>query len=139
MIDARVEPVEAYGALKDADLVIEAVLEDVALKQQVVRDVEAVAKDSLVFASNTSSIPIHEIASASSRPEQVVGMHYFSPVPKLPLLEIIATDQNPEWVLATAFAAGRAQGKTPIIVGDAPGFLHDADRVFVHERGARDG
>ena len=122
LIDAHIEPVEDYGALKDADLVIEAVLEDVALKQQVVRDVEAVAKEDLVFASNTSSIPIHEIASASSRPEQVVGMHYFSPVPKLPLLEIIATDQNPEWVLATAFAAGRAQGKTPIIVGDAPGF-----------------
>ena len=122
LIDARVEPVEDYGALKNADLVIEAVLEDVALKQQVVWDVEAVAKEDLVFASNTSSIPIHEIASASSRPEQVVGMHYFSPVPKLPLLEIIATDQNPEWVLATAFAAGRAQGKTPIIVGDAPGF-----------------
>ena len=122
LIDARVEPVEDYGALKDADLVIEAVLEDVTLKQQVIRDVEAVAKEDLVFASNTSSIPIHEIASVSARPEQVIGMHYFSPVPKLPLLEIIATDQNPEWVLATAFAAGRAQGKTPIIVGDAPGF-----------------
>lgn len=122
LIDALIEPVEDYAALKDADLVIEAVLEDVSLKQQVVRDVEAVARKNLVFASNTSSIPIHEIASASSRPEQVVGMHYFSPVPKLPLLEIIATDRNPEWVLATAFAAGRAQGKTPIIVGDAPGF-----------------
>ncbi len=101
---------------------IEAVLEDLELKQQVLRDVEAVAKDDLVFASNTSSIPIHEIARASGRPEQVVGMHYFSPVPKLPLLEIIATESNPKWVLATAFDAGRAQGKTPIIVGDAPGF-----------------
>jgi 3-hydroxyacyl-CoA dehydrogenase/enoyl-CoA hydratase/3-hydroxybutyryl-CoA epimerase len=75
-----------------------------------------------IFASNTSSIPIHEIASASSRPESVVGMHYFSPVPKLPLLEIIATNKNPEWVLGTVFEAGRAQGKTPIIVGDAAGF-----------------
>ncbi len=122
LIDARIQPVEDYGALADADLVIEAVLEDVVLKQQVVRDVEAVAKEDLVFASNTSSIPIHEIASASKRSGQVVGMHYFSPVPKLPLLEIVATEENPEWVLATAFAAGRAQGKTPIVVGDAPGF-----------------
>ncbi len=122
LIDARIDPIEDYAALADVDLVIEAVLEDISLKQQVVRDVEAVGKKDLVFASNTSSIPIHEIASASSRPEQVVGMHYFSPVPKLPLIEIVATEQNPEWVLATAFAAGRAQGKTPIIVGDAPGF-----------------
>ncbi len=122
LIDARIDPIEDYAELADADLVIEAVLEDVALKQQVVRDVEAVAKKELIFASNTSSIPIHEIASAASRPEQVVGMHYFSPVPKLPLIEIVATEQNPDWVLATAFATGRAQGKTPIIVGDAPGF-----------------
>ncbi len=122
LIDARVRPVEDYEALADADLVIEAVLEDIDLKQQVLRDVEAVAKEDLVFASNTSSIPINEIARAARRPEQVVGMHYFSPVPKLPLLEIIATDVNPAWVLATAFDAGRAQGKTPIIVGDAPGF-----------------
>lgn len=122
LIDARIQPVESYDALADVDLVIEAVLEDVALKQQVVRDVEAVAKEDLVFASNTSSIPIREIASASKRPGQVVGMHYFSPVPKLPLLEIVATEQNPPWVLSTAFEAGRAQGKTPIVVGDAPGF-----------------
>ena len=122
LIDARLEPVADYGALKDADLVIEAVLEDVTLKQSVLQGVEAVAKDTLVFASNTSSIPIRDIATASKRPEQVVGMHYFSPVQKLPLLEIVATDQNPDWVLGTAFAAGRAQGKTPIIVGDAPGF-----------------
>lgn len=122
LIDARLEPVEDYGALRDADLVIEAVLEDALLKQGVVRDVEAVAKDTLVFASNTSSIPIRELAKASKRPQQLVGMHYFSPVQKLPLLEIVATDRNPDWVLGTAFAAGRAQGKTPIIVGDAPGF-----------------
>ena len=122
LIDARIRPVADYGALQGVDLVIEAVLEDVTLKQQVLRDVEAVTKEALIFASNTSSIPIHEIASASKRPEQVVGMHYFSPVPKLPLLEIVATEANPAWVLATAFAAGRAQGKTPIIVGDAPGF-----------------
>lgn len=122
LIDSRVEPVADYDKLRDADLVIEAVLEDPALKQSVIRDVEAVAKDTLVFASNTSSIPISELATASKRPEQVVGMHYFSPVQKLPLLEIVATDENPDWVLGTAFAAGRAQGKTPIIVGDAPGF-----------------
>lgn len=122
IIDARVQPVETYTAIRGADLVIEAVLEDVALKRQVVQEVEAVVGNDTIFASNTSSIPIHEIASASARPGQVVGMHYFSPVPKLPLLEIVATDKNPEWVLGTVFEAGRKQGKTPIIVGDAPGF-----------------
>lgn len=122
LIDARIQPIDSYDALQDADLVIEAVLEDLALKRQVVSEVEAVTGKSTIFASNTSSIPIHEIAAASSRPELVLGMHYFSPVPKLPLLEIVATSKNPEWVLGTAFEVGRAQSKTPIIVGDAPGF-----------------
>lgn len=122
LIDARITPAKGYEAFAQADLVIEAVLEDVELKRSVLRDVEAVAKEAMVFATNTSSIPISEIAAASKRPERVIGMHYFSPVPKLPLLEVVRTDRTPDWVLGTALRAGLEQGKTPIVVGDAPGF-----------------
>ena len=122
LIAERVTPVEDYDSFDQVDLVIEAVLEDVGLKQKVLGQVEAVAKDDLVFATNTSSIPIGEVAAQAKRPEQVVGMHYFSPVQKLPLLEIIKTDKTPDWVLGTAFQAGLEQGKTVIVVGDAPGF-----------------
>ena len=122
VISERVTPVEGYAHLKDADLVIEAVPESLELKRQVLADVEAVSKDELVFATNTSAIPIREVAESSEHPDQVLGMHYFSPAQKIPLLEIVRTDSTPDWVLATALAAGLAQGKTPIVVNDGPGF-----------------
>lgn len=71
------------------DMVVEAVFEDLALKHQMVRDIETHSKPDTIFATNTSSLPIHQIASAAQRPEQVVGLHYFSPVEKMPLVEII--------------------------------------------------
>ncbi len=108
-----------FGAL---DLVIEAVFEDLELKQGMLRDVEAVARVDTVFASNTSSLPISRIAGASSHPETVIGMHYFSPVEKMPLLEVIVTDRTADWVTATCVAFGKAQGKTVIVVRDGPGF-----------------
>ena len=122
VVAERVTPVEDYALLKDADLVIEAVPESVELKRQMLADVEAAGKDELVFATNTSAIPIKEVAEGSGRPDQVVGMHYFSPAQKIPLLEIVKTDSTPDWILATALAAGLAQGKTPIVVNDGPGF-----------------
>jgi 3-hydroxyacyl-CoA dehydrogenase/enoyl-CoA hydratase/3-hydroxybutyryl-CoA epimerase len=103
------------------DLLIEAVFEDLALKQEMVRAFEAVNPRG-IFATNTSSIPIAEIAKAARRPEAVVGMHYFSPVNKMPLLEVIATPQTAPEVVATAVAVGKRQGKTVILVGDGPGF-----------------
>jgi 3-hydroxyacyl-CoA dehydrogenase/enoyl-CoA hydratase/3-hydroxybutyryl-CoA epimerase len=111
-----------YEDLKNTEIVIEAVFEDLKLKQRVVQDVEAVVKDNCIFASNTSALPIKEIAKASKRPELVIGMHYFSPVPKMPLLEIIKTDQTAEWVVSTCFDIGVRQGKTVIVVNDGPGF-----------------
>jgi 3-hydroxyacyl-CoA dehydrogenase/enoyl-CoA hydratase/3-hydroxybutyryl-CoA epimerase len=110
-----------WSGFEKVDLLIEAVFEDLALKQEMVRAFERVNARG-VFASNTSSIPIARIAEASSRPETVLGMHYFSPVQKMPLLEVIVTPRTAAEVTATAVAVGKKQGKTVIVVNDGPGF-----------------
>jgi 3-hydroxyacyl-CoA dehydrogenase/enoyl-CoA hydratase/3-hydroxybutyryl-CoA epimerase len=110
-----------WSGFADVDVVVEAVFEDLALKQEMVRAFEAVNPRG-IFASNTSSIPIARIAEASRRPEAVLGMHYFSPVHKMPLLEVIATPTTSKEAIATAAALGKRQGKTVIVVGDGPGF-----------------
>ncbi len=119
----RVLATDSYDAFRRADLVIEAVFEDVAVKHGVMKEVEAVAPEHLVFASNTSTIPIARLAEASRRPERVVGMHFFSPVPKMPLLEVIRHPGTAPEALATAVAAGRRMGKTVVVVEDGPGFF----------------
>lgn len=111
-----------YSGMKSADVVIEAVFEDLEVKHKVLREIEAEGKDGLIFASNTSSIPIGKIAAGAKRPENVVGMHYFSPVHKMPLLEVIQTKQTAPEVVATAVAIGKKQGKTVIVVNDGTGF-----------------
>lgn len=112
-----------WSGFGNVDLVIEAVFEDLELKRSMVREVEKHASPDTIFASNTSSIPIGDIAAASDRPEMVIGMHYFSPVEKMPLLEIITTPQTADWVTATCVEFGRKQGKTVIVVNDGPGFF----------------
>lgn len=118
----RIQPVGSYDALATADLIIEAVPESINLKQSVLADVEAVVSDECVIASNTSSIPIADIAANAERPERVLGMHYFSPVEKMPLLEIIATESTSKEAVATAYEVGLRQGKSVIVVNDGPGF-----------------
>lgn len=105
-----------------ADMIIEAVFEDINLKRKIVAEVEDSTPDHCVFASNTSAIPIRSIALGSKRPEQIIGMHYFSPVPSMPLLEIIPHDGTSDSTKAAAFAVGIKQGKTCIEVKDVPGF-----------------
>lgn len=111
-----------YSGFKNAEIVVEAVFEDVDLKQKVLADLENLGNDSLIFASNTSSIPIGLIAEKAKRKELVIGMHFFSPVEKMPLLEIIVTKDTADWVTATAASLGIAMGKTVIIVNDGWGF-----------------
>jgi 3-hydroxyacyl-CoA dehydrogenase/enoyl-CoA hydratase/3-hydroxybutyryl-CoA epimerase len=113
---------DGYGGFGGAELVIEAVFEDLPVKQQVLREVEAATADDAVFASNTSTIPIHRIAEAAGRPEQVIGMHFFSPVARMPLLEVIPSQRTAPVVVSTAVAFGRRMGKTAIVVRDSPGF-----------------
>lgn len=111
-----------YSNFDKVDVLIEAVFEDLKIKHIVMKECEAEMNENAIFASNTSALPIKEIAKASKRPEQVIGMHYFSPVPKMPLLEIVVTDQTADWVTATCYDLGVRQGKTVIVVKDGPGF-----------------
>jgi 3-hydroxyacyl-CoA dehydrogenase/enoyl-CoA hydratase/3-hydroxybutyryl-CoA epimerase len=105
-----------------AALVIEAVFEDLELKRRVLAEVEAAVTDDCVVASNTSSIPIREIARHAKRPGRVLGMHFFSPVHRMPLLEVIVTAEADPWATATAVDFGRRLDKHVIVVRDGPGF-----------------
>jgi 3-hydroxyacyl-CoA dehydrogenase/enoyl-CoA hydratase/3-hydroxybutyryl-CoA epimerase len=113
---------DGYSGFGRADLVIEAVFEDLPVKQQVLREVEAATPGKSVFASNTSTIPISRIAEAAQRPERVIGMHFFSPVARMPLLEVIPGERTVPSTISTAVAFGRRMGKTAIVVKDTPGF-----------------
>ena len=111
-----------YTGVKNADIVIEAVFEDLKLKHQMVADIEANCNENTIFASNTSSLPITQIASEAKRPENVIGLHYFSPVDKMPLAEIITHEGTSDQTISTTVEFARKQGKTPIVVKDGAGF-----------------
>lgn len=125
-----------YTGFRKSDLVIEAVFEELAVKHEVLREVEHAAPNA-IFASNTSTIPIARIAEAASRPGRVIGMHFFSPVHKMPLLEVIVTPATDHETTATAVAFGKRLGKTVIVVSDGPGFY--VNRIlapYINEAGA---
>jgi 3-hydroxyacyl-CoA dehydrogenase/enoyl-CoA hydratase/3-hydroxybutyryl-CoA epimerase len=119
---ARISPTTDYSGLRHADVVIEAVSEDLALKQAILRDVEPRVAPTCVLASCTSSIPIAKIAQATTIPARVLGLHYFSPVGQMPLIELVRADKTEPWAVATAIALGSQQKKTVIVVKDTPGF-----------------
>ena len=130
--------------LRRADLVVEAVFEDLGLKRAVLAEVEALMPAQAVFASNTSALPIASIAQEARHPERVLGMHYFSPVPKMPLLELVVAEKTAPWAVATARAFAVRQGKTVIVVKDGPGFYTTrilspflSEAVLLLEEGAR--
>jgi 3-hydroxyacyl-CoA dehydrogenase / enoyl-CoA hydratase / 3-hydroxybutyryl-CoA epimerase len=124
----RITPTTSYAALDACDLVIEAVFENRDIKRGVTEQAEAVIPATAIFASNTSTLPISGLAEASSRPENFIGIHFFSPVDKMPLVEIIVGRQTSETAVARALDYVQQIRKTPIVVNDSRGFY--TSRVF---------
>lgn len=118
----RISGTTDYSGMSRNNVVIEAVFEDLKLKHQMVAEVEANLGEGTVFATNTSSLPIHQIAQGAKRPENIVGLHYFSPVDKMPLVEVIPHADTSEETVATVVKLAKKQGKTPIVVADKAGF-----------------
>ncbi len=119
---AKIETTLDEDAICEADLIIEAVFEDLGLKQKILADAEKRCNKSTIFATNTSSLPLADITKNANNPNNVVGMHYFSPVPKMPLLEVIVTDKTAKKARQMAINVGINQGKTVVVVKDGPGF-----------------
>ena len=125
---ARITPTDNYDDLKDVDLIIEAVFERPDVKADVIKKTEAVIGKDVIFASNTSTLPITGLAKNSERPDQFIGMHFFSPVEKMPLLEIIPGAETGDKALAVALDYNAKIRKVPIVVKDVRGFY--TNRVF---------
>ncbi len=111
-----------YSGFGRADLVIEAVFEDVGVKRQVIAELEGVLPPAAIIATNTSTIPIGDIAAKARHPDRMLGMHFFSPVDRMPLLEVIPSEATSPEAIVTAVQFGRKMGKTVIVVADRPGF-----------------
>ena len=120
---AYIAPTLDTTGLKHVDIVIEAVVENLEVKRKVLAEIEAHVGDRAVFASNTSSLPISDIAAKALHPERVVGLHFFNPVHRMPLVEVIAGRRSSPEALATVHELAIRLGKTPVIVRDSPGFL----------------
>ncbi|MDQ6673701.1 MAG: 3-hydroxyacyl-CoA dehydrogenase NAD-binding domain-containing protein [Chloroflexota bacterium] len=118
----RVSGTTDYSGFSKIDLVIEAVFENIHIKRSVVGDLEAVLPADTVIASNTSALPIAEIARGSLHPQRVIGMHFFSPAERMPLVEVVRPPAAAEWAIQRAVTLGTTLGKTVIVVSDMPGF-----------------
>jgi enoyl-CoA hydratase/3-hydroxyacyl-CoA dehydrogenase len=126
---ARISGTIDLADLADCDLVIEAIIESMQAKQELFRELDSICQEGTVFASNTSSLSIAEMATATGRPEKVAGLHYFFPAVINQLLEVVATEQTSPEVVEALLAFARVTGKVPIVVKDAPGFA--VNRFFV--------
>jgi 3-hydroxyacyl-CoA dehydrogenase len=122
-VRARISGSLERKALADCDLVIEAIVEDLAQKNQLFAELGKLCKKETIFASNTSSFPITEMAKASGRPAQFVGLHFFNPVQLMKLVEVVRTDATSDEVFAAARAFGETCGKSPVACKDTPGFV----------------
>ena len=120
---SSIKPTLNYEAFGGVDIVVEAVIENTGIKKKVLAELETVVQDDTIITSNTSTISIDELATALKRPENFCGMHFFNPVPVMPLVEVIRGSQTSEATIATTVAYARKMGKTPIVVNNCPGFL----------------
>ena len=122
MFETKVSTTTALEDLKDVDLIIEAVLEDMDVKQGIWKQLEGICRPDVVFATNTSALPITEMATILADPGRMIGLHFFNPADRMPLLEIICAKETSNQTLATSVAFARAIKKIPIVVNDGPGF-----------------
>ena len=120
---SRIRPTLNYGDFAETDIVIEAVVENPNVKRAVLKEVEGLVKDDCILASNTSTISITFLAEALERPENFVGMHFFNPVNRMPLVEVIRGEKSSEEAISTTVALATKMGKVPVVVNDCPGFL----------------
>jgi 3-hydroxyacyl-CoA dehydrogenase / enoyl-CoA hydratase / 3-hydroxybutyryl-CoA epimerase / enoyl-CoA isomerase len=118
-----ITPSLTYEGFDGADVVVEAVVENLAVKQAVLREIEEIVSPHAILASNTSSLRIGDLAEGLRRPENFLGMHFFNPVPKMPLVEVVRGPKTSPQAIAAVTAYAAAMGKTPIVVGDCPGFV----------------
>jgi len=125
---SSIRPQLDYAGFTQADVAVEAVVEDIRIKKAVLAEVEAAARPDTIIASNTSSLPIGDLAAALRRPENFVGMHFFNPVPVMPLVEVIRGPKTSDEAAATVASYALAMGKVPVVVKDCPGFL--VNRIF---------
>ncbi|AKG18136.1 multifunctional fatty acid oxidation complex subunit alpha [Moraxella bovoculi] len=133
---SKIRPTLNYGDFATPDIIIEAVVENEKIKKSVLAETESLIKDTAILASNTSTISITELAKSLKRPENFVGMHFFNPVHRMPLVEIIRGEKTSDEAVATTVALAQKMGKTPIVVNDCAGFL--VNRVLFPYFGAFD-
>lgn len=141
---AMISPTLDYSGFRNVDLVVEAIVEKLEVKQNVFAEVAAQVREDTVLASNTSSLSIAKIGAKTPHPERVVGMHFFNPVHRMPLVEVIAAEGSAPWAVNTVFDLTRKLGKTPVLVKDSPGFLvnrllmfYSAEALWLLDEGYR--
>jgi 3-hydroxybutyryl-CoA dehydrogenase len=120
---ARLRGTTDYDALRECDFIVEAATEDEPLKLKILRQMDAVAKDDAIVATNTSSISVTKLGAATKRPARFVGLHFFNPVPLMALVEVVRGRQTDDATVEAAVALAKRLGKTPVVVKDAPGFV----------------
>jgi 3-hydroxybutyryl-CoA dehydrogenase len=126
---ARLTLTTAVADCRDCDLVIEAIVEELEPKRELFAELDRITAEDAVLATNTSALSVTEIAAATTRPERVLGMHFFNPAPLLPLVEVVRTELTAETAYETAYEFGARLGKTPIRCNDTPGFV--VNRVLI--------
>lgn len=128
-IIGRITVTTDYADIAQADLVIEAISEEMEVKKEILREIDGIVQPSAIFATNTSSLSITELASVTKRPEQVIGMHFFNPVPVMKLVEVISGQCTSEETLQTTLTLCEKLGKTAVRVSEAPGFV--VNRILI--------